>query len=108
MLCNLFLIIYLHIIGMNNNQEGGAATLSPAEFVMYKNNNGITTSQNNGGVFPLTDIISEIDVDCYTDFDLARELTIDIDGQIKSDEIIFNSRILCNRIWVSHISKSYN
>ena len=26
---------------MNNNQEGGAATLSPAEFVMYKNNNGI-------------------------------------------------------------------
>ena len=59
-----------------------------------KNNNGITTSQNNGGVFPLTDIISEIDIDCYTDFDLARELTVDIDGQIKSDEIIFNSRIL--------------
>jgi hypothetical protein len=55
---------------------------------------GISTSQNNGDFVGVADISSVVDLNCVYDFDLARENNIFIDGATKSNQIIFNSRIL--------------
>jgi len=55
---------------------------------------GISTDQNDGDFVGITDISSVIDLNCVYDFDLARENNIIIDGNTKSNEVIFNSRIL--------------
>lgn len=52
---------------------------------------GIQTSQNEGNFTATIDYYSVIDVNCYTDFDLATENILSIDGNTISDEIIFNS-----------------
>jgi len=57
-------------------------------------NVGIATSQNSGTVDPIADLSSVIDTNCVFDFDLVSEGTINIDSTIKSNEIIFNSKIL--------------
>ena len=57
-------------------------------------NAGISTDQNLGDFVGIADLISEIDLNCVNDFDLARELTVNIDSEIASNEIIFNSRTL--------------
>jgi hypothetical protein len=55
---------------------------------------GISTNQNNGDFVGIADISSVVDLNCVYDFDLARENNIIIDGNTKSNEVIFNSRIL--------------
>jgi hypothetical protein len=55
---------------------------------------GINTEQNLGDVSGIADLSSFIDLNCVYDFDLVRENNSNIDGEIKSDEIIFNSRII--------------
>ena len=57
-------------------------------------NSGISTSQNNGDFSGISDLSSVIDLNCVYDFDLARENNLVIDGQFKSNEILFNSRII--------------
>lgn len=54
---------------------------------------GISTSQNAGVTFGIADYISEVSVNCVYDFDLARELLFG-NNPVKSNEILFNSRIL--------------
>jgi hypothetical protein len=74
---------------------------------------GISTSQEAIS-FGISDIISEVSVNCVYDFDLAREVTFG--NPLKSNEIIFNSRILqdyiesiSNRVLpIDDISKNFN
>jgi len=58
------------------------------------NSLGISTDQNQGDFSGVADLSRFIDLNCVFDFDLARENNLTIDGNILSDEIIFNSRIL--------------
>jgi hypothetical protein len=55
---------------------------------------GICTDQNNGSFEVISDLTSEIDLDCYPDFDITKEITYNISDNLVSNEIIFNSRIL--------------
>jgi hypothetical protein len=52
---------------------------------------GISTSQDNGDFSGLAEFISEVDLNCVNDFDLARERTLNIDSDYYSKEIILNS-----------------
>ena len=52
---------------------------------------GISTSQDNGDFSGLAEFISEVDLNCVNDFDLARERTLSIDSEYYSKEIILNS-----------------
>jgi hypothetical protein len=53
---------------------------------------GINTDQNKGDFSGTADLSRFIDLNCVYDFDLASENNLIIDGNISSDEIIFNSR----------------
>jgi hypothetical protein len=55
---------------------------------------GINTDQNFGDVIGIADLSRFIDLNCVNDFDLVKENNFTIDGNIKSDEIIFGTRIL--------------
>tara|TARA_B100001094_G_scaffold32755_1_gene27195 strand:- start:26074 stop:38241 length:12168 start_codon:yes stop_codon:yes gene_type:complete len=55
---------------------------------------GICTSQDNGEFVGISELVSEINLDCYQDFDNVRELTQKISDNHVSNKIIFNSRIL--------------
>ena len=55
---------------------------------------GICTSQDNGEFVGISELVSEIDLDCYNDFDLVTEVTEDISNRFTSNKIVFNSRIL--------------
>jgi len=55
---------------------------------------GMNTEQNLGDVSGIADLSETIDLNCVYDFDLVRENNFNIDNQIKSDEIIFNSRVI--------------
>jgi hypothetical protein len=55
---------------------------------------GINTDQNLGDVTGIADFSTVIDLNCVYDFDLVTENNFTIDGNVKSDEIIFGSRIL--------------
>jgi hypothetical protein len=57
-------------------------------------NSGISTNQNNGDFSGTADLSRFIDLNCVYDFDLARENNIIIDNDIKSNEILFDSRII--------------
>ena len=59
---------------------------------------GISTNQNEGTFTGIADFISEVDLNCVNDFDLATELTLNVDSTIASNEIVFNSRTLQNYI----------
>lgn len=52
---------------------------------------GISTTQDAGDFFGLAEFISEIDLNCITDFDLAKEKTLNINSEYFSKEITFNS-----------------
>ncbi len=52
---------------------------------------GISTFQDQGNFLGIADIISEIDLNCIKDFDLAREKTITINSESLSSEILFNT-----------------
>ena len=55
---------------------------------------GICTSQDNGEFVGISELVSEIDLDCYPDFDNVREITQNISDRSVSNKIVFNSRIL--------------
>ena len=55
---------------------------------------GISTSQNFGDVSGIVDLSRFVDLNCVNNFDLVKEVTINIDNSIKSNEIIFNSAVL--------------
>jgi len=57
-------------------------------------NSGMTTSQNNGDFGAIADLSGFVDLNCVYDFDLVKENNINIDNKIKSNNIIFNSRVL--------------
>mgnify|MGYP003643552046 CR=1 FL=1 len=52
---------------------------------------GLSTVQNLGDFSGIADLYRFIDLNCVNDFDLAKEVTINIDNKIKSGEIVFNS-----------------
>jgi hypothetical protein len=55
---------------------------------------GMNTEQNLGDVSGIADLSRVIDLNCVYDFDIVKENNFNIDNQVKSDEIIFNSRII--------------
>jgi len=55
---------------------------------------GICTSQDNGDFIGISELVSEMDLDCYNDFDIVREVTENISNRSVSNKIVFNSRIL--------------
>jgi hypothetical protein len=57
---------------------------------------GIATDQNEGDFSAVADIISVVDTNCYFDWDLVDENFKYIVGNVASDEIIFNSRLIQN------------
>ena len=59
-------------------------------------NIGITTVQDNGDFTAIVDVIGVVDTNCYFDWDLVDENFKYIVGEVASDEIIFNSRIIQN------------
>ena len=79
-------------------------------------NAGISTDQNNGDFTGTADLSGIVSLNCVYDFDLAKENNIIIDGNIKSNEIVFNSRVIQdyiesigNRVLViDDISNSFN
>jgi hypothetical protein len=52
---------------------------------------GISTEQDQGNFVGIADLVSEIDLNCISDFDLAKEKTINIDSLLLSKEILLNS-----------------
>jgi len=61
-----------------------------------KSDIGIGTTQDSGDFSAITDIINVVDTNCYYDWDLVDENFKYIVGNISSDEIIFNSKIIQN------------
>jgi hypothetical protein len=55
---------------------------------------GINTEQNLGDVSGIADLSRSINLNCVYDFDLVSENNFIIDGNVRSDEIIFGSRVL--------------
>jgi hypothetical protein len=58
------------------------------------NSIGIATAQDGGLVEGINDIVTVIDLNCVNDFDLASEITLNINGELNSETVIFDSRIL--------------
>jgi hypothetical protein len=55
---------------------------------------GISTSQDLGDFSGIANLSRFVDLNCVNDFDLVKEVSINIDSDIKSNQIIFNSEIL--------------
>jgi hypothetical protein len=55
---------------------------------------GIITDQNGGSVDAINDIFGVVNLNCVSDFDLASELSVNINGELTSENVLFNSRIL--------------
>jgi hypothetical protein len=55
---------------------------------------GISTIQDQTSFDVINDLISIMDMNTFFDFDLAREKTLNINSEIISDEVVFDSRIL--------------
>ena len=58
------------------------------------NNQGISTSQNDGSFSAVCDLNSVVDIECIQDYDLASENNFYVDGVLTSTEINFDSVIL--------------
>jgi len=52
---------------------------------------GLSTAQNLGDFSGIADLSRFVDLNCVNDFDLVKEVTINVGNNIKSNEIIFNS-----------------
>ncbi len=61
-------------------------------------NVGLSTNQNLGEVEQINDLYSQLDVNCFSDFDLVTENYFNVNGNLRSNEIYFNSRRLQNYI----------
>ena len=55
---------------------------------------GISTSQDRGDFSGIADLSRSVNLNCVNDFDLVKEVSVNIDSNIKSNQIIFNSEIL--------------
>jgi hypothetical protein len=77
----------------NLNHTAGFKKFGNLIIESNSNSSGISTEQNQGDFSGTADLSRFIDLNCVFDFDLARENNLNIDGNILSDEIIFNSRI---------------
>jgi hypothetical protein len=78
----------------NVNHTAGFKRFSDLTVNSRPDNSGISTSQDTGNTFGINDIIGNVSVNCYYDFDLVRELVFSVNGVTKSNQIVFNSRIL--------------
>jgi hypothetical protein len=76
------------------NHTAGFKKFSDLIVESSPNNAGIETSQNRGDFTGIADLYGSVNLNCVNDFDLAKEFTINVDGDIKSNEIVFNSRII--------------
>ena len=98
------------------NHTAGFKKFSDLIVESESTNAGISTDQNQGDFSGTADLSRFIDLNCVYDFDLARENNLIIDGQIKSNEILFDSRIiqdyiesLGNRVlMIDDISNQFN
>ena len=55
---------------------------------------GVNSNYKGGDIDIVVDIYDEIDVNCYTNFDLVTENSLNNNRQIISDEIYFSSKVL--------------
>ena len=86
----------------NLNHTAGFKRFSDLTINSLPKSSGISTSQDTGTAFGINDIIGNVSVNCTYDFDLTRELTFALNNSIKSNQIVFNSRIL--RDYIESIS----
>lgn len=78
----------------NLNHTAGFKKFSDLIVESSVTTSGITTSQDSGDFTGIADLSRSIDLNCVYDFDLVKENNFSIDGKIKSNEIVFNSRII--------------
>ena len=57
-------------------------------------NVGLSTDQDFGEFEPINDIVSEVSLNCFNDFDYVTENYFNIDNSTRSNEIYFNTKIL--------------
>jgi len=55
---------------------------------------GVNSNYRGGDIDIIVDIYDEIDINCYTNFDIITENSLNSDRQIISDEVYFNSKVL--------------
>jgi len=59
-----------------------------------ENYKGVYSEYDGGSIDVIVDIYDEKDINCYSNFDLVIENSLNIGSEIFSDEIYFNSRVL--------------
>jgi len=78
----------------NLNHTAGFKKFSDLSVVSVPNNAGITTDQSFGDFQSTSNIVSDVDLNCVYNFDLASENNLLVSGQTVSTRIIFNSRLI--------------
>jgi hypothetical protein len=78
----------------NLNHTAGFKKFSDLIIESSPSISGINTDQNLGDFTGIADFSRFVDLNCVYDFDLVTENNFTIDGIIKSDGIIFGSRVL--------------
>jgi hypothetical protein len=78
----------------NLNHTAGFKKFSDLVIESSPTISGINTDQNFGDVTGVADFSTFIDLNCVNDFDLVTENNFTIDENVKSDEIIFGTRVL--------------
>ena len=78
----------------NLNHTSGFKKFGSLVIDSKSNYTGISTEQNQSDFVGVSHIDQIIDLNCYSDFDLVKENNINIDNQIVTDEIIFNSKLI--------------
>ena len=68
-----------------------------SDLIMESNDadfNGVESDTTGGIIDVVVDIYDEADLNCYSDFDIVTENAFNVDSQVISDEIYFDSRVL--------------
>jgi hypothetical protein len=78
----------------NLNHTSGFKKFSDLIVESKPHYSGISTEQNQSDFVGISDLHEVIDLNCYNDFDLVKENNITIENSIKSNQLLFNSRIL--------------
>jgi hypothetical protein len=89
-----------------------------SDLIIYSNSNysGMNKDQNSSDITGISNVYNIANVNCYYDFDLVKENSIETNLKMGSNEITFNSKILQdyiesigNRVLnIDDISKSFN
>ena len=75
----------------NLNHTAGFKKFSELTVDSYDPNiAGISTNQNLNTLLAVSDLTQLVDLNTVKDFDIGREKTIDVDGNLVSNEILFN------------------